>query len=46
MLFYGILGFVGHNLKLYAKNLPFWAVLAITIENDKMGMFLALNFKF
>ena len=41
MLFYGILWFVGQNLKFYAKNKSFWAVLAITIENDNIGMFLA-----
>ena len=41
MLFYGIWGFVGQYLKFYAKNESFCAVLAITIENDKIGMFLA-----
>ena len=41
MLFYGILGFVGQNMKIYGKTKPFWAVLAITIENGKIGMFLA-----
>ena len=30
MLFYGILGVAGQNLKFYAKNKSFWAVLAIT----------------
>ena len=34
MLFYGILLFAGQNLKFYAKNKSFCAVLAITIEND------------
>ena len=41
MLFYGILGVAGQNLKFYAKNKSFWAVLAITIDNNKIGMFLA-----
>ena len=41
MLFYGILGIIDQNLKFYDKNRSFRAVLAITIENDKIGMFLA-----